>query len=161
MIRQINPTDAEAVVAIYNHYIIHSIATFELEPIDAQTMQQRIASIGDKYPYLVYEENNQILGYAYASEWKGRKAYSRTVETSVYLHSEAKGKGIGTKLYTQLIEELKSMNMHALIGGISLPNEASVALHEKFGFEKIGQFKEVGRKFDKWIDVGYWELVIL
>jgi phosphinothricin acetyltransferase len=81
------------------------------------------------------------------------------VETTVYLHENAKGKGIGTILYKELISLLKNKNVHAVIGGIALPNEASVALHEKMSFEKIGQFREVGYKFDKWIDVGYWELI--
>ncbi|MCU4155961.1 N-acetyltransferase [Carboxylicivirga sp. A043] len=160
MIRLVQMEDAPVIAAIYNHYISHSISTFELEPIEMAEMARRIKSISRQYPYFVYEEDNQLLGYAYASEWKSRKAYLQTVESSIYLHPEAQGKGIGTMLYTRLIDELKTLNIHAVIGGISLPNEASIALHEKLGFEKIGQFKEVGRKFDKWVDVGYWELVL-
>lgn len=159
MIRQVKLTDADSIASIYNHYIINSIATFELETIDSGEMLNRIQKVQVKYPFIVFEENKQILGYAYASEWKSRQAYAQTVESSVYLHPDAVGKGIGTQLYTHLIEELRRMNMHAVIGGISLPNDASIKLHENLGFTKIGQFKEVGWKFDKWIDVGYWELV--
>ncbi|MCG8582197.1 MAG: N-acetyltransferase family protein, partial [Bacteroidales bacterium] len=160
MIRPVKATDADCIAGIYNHYIDSSIATFELDLIDENEMLNRIKKINAKYPFIVFEESNQILGYAYASQWKLRKAYMKTVESSVYLHPEAHGKGIGTKLYSHLIGELNSMDIHAVIGGISLPNDASVRLHEKMGFQKIGQFKEVGRKFGKWIDVGYWELVL-
>jgi len=107
----------------------------------------------------VYSEGNKTLGYAYASKWKSRCAYKYSVETTVYLRPEVKGQGIGSKLYKELLTQLKEKNIHAAIGGIALPNDASIALHEKLGFKKIGQFKEVGYKFDKWIDVGYWELI--
>ncbi len=160
MIRPVKPSDATAIVSIYNHYIINSTATFELESIAVEEMRQRIEMISAKHPYIVFEEDNQLLGYAYASDWKQRKAYSQSVVSSVYLHPEAQGKGIGTQLYSRLLEALKNSDIHAVIGGISLPNEASIALHEKFGFEKVAQFKEVGKKFDQWIDVGYWELVL-
>lgn len=160
MVRPITLEDAKAVVEIYNYYIANSTATFEMEPIDEKEMQRRIKSISASYPYFVFEENNTILAYAYASQWKPRKAYKHTVESSVYLHPDAKGKGIGTLIYDQLIKQLSQMDIHAVIGGVSLPNDASVALHEKFGFEKIGQFKQVGYKFNQWIDVGYWELIL-
>jgi len=160
MIRNITLDDARAVGDIYNHYIENSIATFELEKIPVDEIIKRIKRVILKYPWIVYEENNQILGYAYADEWKVRKAYQHTVESTVYLRDETLGRGIGTKLYSHLIELLKSQDIHAVIGGISLPNEASIALHEKLGFEKIGQFREVGYKFDRWIDVGYWELIL-
>ncbi|WP_430816706.1 arsinothricin resistance N-acetyltransferase ArsN1 family B [Carboxylicivirga sp. RSCT41] len=160
MIRQVKPADASLIAGIYNHFIKHSIATFELDSIDSDEMLNRVKKITASYPFVVFEENDQILGYAYASAWKSRKAYARTVETSVYLHHKAQGKGIGTRLYSHLMNELKNKEIHAVIGGISLPNDASVKLHEKLGFQKIGHFKQVGRKFDKWIDVGYWELLL-
>lgn len=160
MIRKSHASDAPFVAAIYNHYVTSSIVTFELEPVTDDEMRNRMDAIAINYPYLVYEEEGTVLGYAYATQWKVRQAYQYTVESSVYLHPEAKGKGIGSKLYARLLDELKAMSIHAVIGGISLPNEASIALHEKFGFEKIGQFRQVGRKFDQWIDVGYWELIL-
>lgn len=160
MIRPVKPTDATAIAEIYNHYIHTSISTFELAPIDAVEMEKRINAYSPKYPWLVYEENDKVLAYAYSSPWKARKAYKHTVESSVYLNHQAFGRGIGTTLYTQLMDELRAIDIHAVIGGISLPNPASIALHEKLGFEKIGQFTQVGRKFDQWIDVGYWELIM-
>ncbi|WP_439183128.1 arsinothricin resistance N-acetyltransferase ArsN1 family B [Carboxylicivirga taeanensis] len=159
MIRTVKTTDAPAIAAIYNYFVTSSIVTFELEPVSAAEMARRIDTISAKYPYLVYEEGGVVLGYAYATQWKARQAYQHSVESSVYLHPEAKGRGIGSCLYAKLLGDLKERSIHAVIGGISLPNEASIALHEKFGFEKIGQFKQVGRKFDQWIDVGYWELL--
>jgi len=159
MIRPVKTTDSSQIAEIYNHYVLNSISTFELEPIDEAEMSNRINTISAKYPYIVFEENGQVMGYAYASEWKVRKAYANSVESSVYLHPTACSKGIGSKLYSMLLNELKKQDIHAVIGGISLPNKPSIALHEKLGFEKIGQFKEVGKKFNKWIDVGYWQLL--
>jgi phosphinothricin acetyltransferase len=159
MTRNIRPDDAAAICDIYNYYVLNTIITFEESVVSEEEMQSRIIQNTKKHPWIVYEQNDKISGYAYASEWKSRCAYKHSVETTVYLHENAKGKGIGTILYKELISLLKNKNVHAVIGGIALPNEASVALHEKMSFEKIGQFREVGYKFDKWIDVGYWELI--
>lgn len=157
MIRNVNLDDAGQICEIYNYYVLNTIVTFEESPVAEEEMKDRIRQI--KLPWIVYVENSQVTGYAYASEWKSRCAYKNSLETTVYLKNGESGKGIGSLLYTELINRLKAMNYHALIGGISLPNEASIALHEKFGFDKIGQFREVGNKFDRWIDVGYWELI--
>lgn len=159
MIRSVHLEDAEAIATIYNYYIENTTATFEEEAIDSEEMKKRISGIVSKYPYLVFEEEGAILGYAYGSDWKGRSAYKFTVESSIYLGPNAISKGIGSILYTALLKQLIALDFHAIIGGISLPNEASVALHEKFGFEKIALFKEVGFKFNKWVDVGYWQLI--
>ena len=160
MIRHAHPTDAPAICAIYNHYVLHTTITFEEIPVNDKEMEQRIATVQEKYPWLVYEEEGRIIGYAYASQWKPRSAYKHTVETSVYLAPEEKGRGIGRQLYSALIGELKKTDIHALIGGIALPNEASIKLHESIGYKKIGQFIEVGYKFNTWVDVGYWEMVV-
>jgi phosphinothricin acetyltransferase len=108
----------------------------------------------------VYEKEGEVVGYAYAGEWKSRCSYRYSVESSVYLKHGLSGEGIGSKLYTELFKLLETTDVHAIIGGIALPNEASVALHEKFGFEKIAHFKEVGYKFEQWVDVGYWEKIL-
>ena len=157
MIRTANPNDAHAILDIYSHYVYNSHSTFELTPPSVEYMEDKIKNA--QHPWLVYEED-KVIGYAYAIHWKLREAYQRTCESSVYLHHNAGGKGIGSKLYQELMDILKEQGYHAIIGGISLPNEASIRLHEKLGFEKIAQFKEVGYKFDKWIDVGYWELIL-
>lgn len=160
MIRAVKLEDALEIAEIYNYYILNSCVTFEELALSTEEMRGRIEAAHLKFPWLVFEKDNEILGYAYATIWKPRSAYKHTVESTVYLKKEAIKNGVGSLLYTALIGQLTDLGFHAVIGGISLPNEASVALHEKFGFEKIAQFKEVGFKFKKWIDVGYWELLI-
>ena len=107
-------------------------------------------------PYLVSEEDGEIIGYAYVSKFRERPAYEHSVETSIYLKNGCGGQGLGTKLYSELLSYASSQ-YHAIIGGIALPNEASIKLHEKCGFKKVAHFAEVGRKFGKWIDVGFWQ----
>lgn len=161
MIRPATSTDAEVIAAIYNHYVHHTIVTFEEDAVTVADMTQRITeTIAAELPWLVWEENGVVLGYAHASKWKSRCAYRYAVESTVYLDQTATGRGLGTRLYTALLAALRAKKIHGIIGGIALPNAASVALHEKLGFQKIGQFKEVGWKFEKWIDVGYWELLL-
>ena len=162
MIRPAQPSDAKAIAELYNHYILHSHATFETEPIDEAEMGMRIKRVQDKLklPWNVLEIDEKVVGYAYATQWKPRVAYARTVETSVYVDKDQFGKGYGKALYNELIGRLKAEGFHALLGGISLPNDGSVTLHEKLGFQKVAHFKETGFKFDQWIDVGYWELIL-
>ncbi len=162
MIRSVKDSDAEVISRIYNHYILETIITFEEAVVTAGDISERIKEVCEVFslPWLVLEENNQVVGYAYATKWKGRCAYRHSVETTVYLDPAAKSKGYGSQLYAALIAKLRERSIHAAIGGIALPNEQSVGLHEKFGFEKVAHFKEVGWKFKTWIDVGYWELIL-
>jgi phosphinothricin acetyltransferase len=161
MLRPATTADAAAIAAIYNHYVLNTIVTFEEEAVTTPGMTSRIAdTIAAELPWLVWVESGSVLGYAYASKWKSRCAYRYSVESTVYLDKDATGRGLGTQLYTALLTALQPRGIHGIVGGIALPNKASVALHEKLGFEKIGQFKEVGWKFEKWIDVGYWELIL-
>jgi phosphinothricin acetyltransferase len=159
MIRFVSSGDAERICAIYNHYIEHATATFEVEPVAIEDMQERIAAASRDRPWFVYELDTGLAGYAYASPWQSRCAYRFSLETTVYLSPDAVGRGVGTELYRHLIDDIRAQNIHSLLAAIALPNDASVALHEKLGFEKVGQFREVGWKFDQWIDVGYWELI--
>lgn len=160
MIRPVKLSDAEQLAEIYNYYILNSTATFEEEILSAKEMGKRIQGITEKYPYLVYEEDKQILGYAYAASWKTRIAYRHSVEASIYIREGNSGKGIGTRLYNELIFQLREMDFHAVLAGISLPNAHCIALHEKFGFKKVGEIEQIGYKFAKWINVGYWELIL-
>jgi phosphinothricin acetyltransferase len=112
------------------------------------------------YPWLVCEEGGKLLGYCYGHKWRERAAYRHSVELSVYLDPSATGKGTGSALLGALLADLRTRHAHCVIGGVSLPNEASVALLEKFGFRPAAHFKEVGNKFDRWIDVGYWQLLL-
>ena len=159
MIRQAFAVDADAVVRIYNHYVAHTIITFEEEPVSSSEMVGRMAAVAsDSLPWLVAEQEGAILGYARATKWKPRSAYRLSVETTIYLAPECLQRGIGTSLYQLLLKQLKDQGFHTAIGGIALPNAGSVALHEKLGFRKVAHFAEVGFKFGKWIDVAYWQL---
>lgn len=160
IIRSCNTKDAESVCDIYNHYIETSVATFEEDCLQAIDMEQRIKANFDNYPWLVCEDQDQIVGYAYASLWKQRSAYKNSVESTVYIKQGFHGKGYGSVLYQSLLDELKLTDLHTVVAGITLPNEASVLLHERLGFEKSAHFKQVGRKFDQWLDVGYWQLML-
>jgi L-amino acid N-acyltransferase YncA len=157
--RDATAADAAAIAEIYNYYVLHTIVTFEEEAVTTEDMAGRIQEVTAKFPWIVYEAEGRILGYAYAGAWKSRCAYRNSVETTVYLTADAAGKGIGSGLYHRLLERLQQQGLHAAIGGIALPNEASVRLHEKYGFQKIGEFIEVGYKFNQWINVGYWQII--
>ena len=160
MIRAIADSDCDAVTRIYNHYITDTIITFEEEPITAAEIASRVQEVlSSDLPWIVAEEGGEIVGYAYASKWKSRAAYRFSVETTVYLGANRTRGGWGTKLYSELFDQLRARGIHAAIGGIALPNEASIALHEKFGMEKVAHFPEVGFKFGRWIDVGYWQII--
>jgi len=161
MLRAATTADATAIAAIYNPYVVGTIITFEEEAVSDVEMAQRITDVLEAgLPWFVWEEAGRVLGYAYAGKWKSRCAYRYAVESSIYLDQAATGRGLGTKLYGALIAALRERRIHSVIGGIALPNPASVALSEKMGFQKIGHFKEVGWKFEQWIDVGYWELIL-
>lgn len=162
MIRSVLDKDAAYIGKIYNYYISETVATFETEIISPDIISDRIAKVqNDNLPWLVAEDDSgQVIGYAYASKWRERFAYRFSVEITVYLSPNASGAGIGTKLYEALFVELKHRSIHSVIGGISLPNPSSIALHEKFGLEKVAHFKAVGFKFDQWLDVGYWQGLI-
>lgn len=159
MIRKATASDANSITRIYNYYISETYVTFEEDSIDDTEMARRIAEthMAD-LPFLVHEDElGRLTGYAYASKWKGRCAYRYSLEVTVYLGHDKVGKGVGTQLYKELFKQLKQLGYHAVLGGITLPNPASVALHEKFGMRKSAHFKEVGFKFETWVDVGYWQ----
>lgn len=160
MLRKVTPNDANAIAHIYNYYVKNTDITFETELVPDSEMRQRILEISGKYPYLVYEESGKILGYCYASLWKKREAYHNTVESTVYLSPSSQGKGIGGLLMNALLDELKKTHIHAVIACITLPNPSSIKLHEKLGFKQVSHFMEVGYKFERWIDVSDWELLL-
>jgi phosphinothricin acetyltransferase len=159
IIRKVKLDDAKPIAEIYNFYIENTHHSFEIAPVGVEEMKERILGTSENYPFLIAEENWEVTAYAFAACFKPRSAYKYSVEVSVYVKSDSKQKGIGTKLYERLFDELSKTNVHAIIAGISLPNEGSVKLHEKFGMEKVAHFREVGFKLGRWIDVGYWELI--
>ncbi len=160
MIRPASPDDAAAICAIYNHYVANTTITFEELAVSVDDMAQRIRDVGASLPWFVDEQAGQVLGYAYATPWRARSAYRFSVESTVYVSPDQPRKGVGSSLYRALLEDLRARGMRVVLGGIAQPNPASVALHESLGFEKVAHFKQVGRKFDQWIDVAYWELAL-
>ena len=160
-IRPAREDDAAAMASIYNYYVTETFATFEIHPIPAAGMAGRLkTTLEASLPWILAETEEGIVGYAHASPWRSRRAYRFSVETTIYVERAHLGQGIGTQLYCELIERLRSDGLHVAIGGIALPNDACIALHEKVGFERIAHFREVGFKFGRWIDVGYWERVL-
>lgn len=160
-IRPAGVRDAEAIARIYNHYVRDTVITFEVDDVDPESMARRIDETNAAgLPWLVAEAGEGVAGYAYASTWKSRCAYRFSVESTIYLDPGQTGRGIGRPLYAALIDGIRDCSMRVAIGGIALPNPASIALHESLGFRKIGQFEQVGYKFDRWIDVGYWQLTL-
>jgi len=158
MIRAAELSDAETLSEIYNHYILNTHVTFEEDAIDVDEMRSRLSetwSVG--LPWLVAEESGKVEGFAYASKWKSRCAYRYSAEVTVYLSHLSLAKGIGTALYSQLFERLRDKSIHVVLAGISLPNDLSIALHEKIGMKKAAHFDEVGYKFGEWVDVAYWQ----
>lgn len=161
IIRSAEQSDARDLAAIYNHYVAESVITFEEDPIDHAEMARRIHGVQSaSLPWLVAAETGKVVGYAHATPWKTRSAYRFSVEITVYVATGNAGRGIGSLLYSELFTALEKLGVHAVIGGIALPNDASIALHQKFGMVKVAHFQQVGFKFNRWIDVGYWERIL-
>ena len=156
-LRDAHAADAAAIAAIYNHYVATTVISMETEAVAASEMAERVADVqGGGLPWLVLIEDGQLRGYAYASKWRTRPGYRHAVEASVYIDADQRGRGFGLLLYRALLARLEGF--HTVIGGIALPNAASIALHEKLGFRQVACFHEVGHKFGAWVDVGYWQL---
>lgn len=166
MIREAEPmADAEQVAEIYNHYVLHDTATFEVDDIGGADMANRIAKVqGEGLPWLVATDSLGVVGFAYAGAFHERAAYVHTLSVSIYLAPGERGRGLGGTLYRELLKRAQAVNepphapIRSLIALIALPNEASVRLHESLGFTKVGVIGDAGRKFGRWIDVGYWQL---
>ncbi len=161
MLRHVAPADAEAICAIYNPHVRDTIVTFEDVPVSPAQMAERIAQVqGAGYPWWVADAGGRIAGYAYAARWRSRAAYDPTVETTIYVAADAQRGGIGVPLYDALLGDLADRGYHVALGCIALPNPASVAFHERCGFRKVAHHAEVGRKFGRWIDVGFWQRML-
>ena len=160
MIRLLIDNDVRQVYDIYMPYIENTVITFEKEKPSFEAFYQRVLNIKKNYPYLVYEEDGKILGYAYASRFRDRKAFDNTCELSIYLIDKAKGKGIGKKLLSKMLEYLRLQNINSVVSCITVPNLASNHLHESMGFTLCGYFHNSGIKFDKLLDVKFYELIL-
>ena len=157
-VRRARPDDVPAIAAIYGHAVRTSIATFDLEVPGEQVWAARVDVSGDGEHVLVVELDGEVAGYAYSSRFRPRPGYAGTRESSIYLAPHAVGRRWGTALYRALLDLLREDGIHVVTAVVALPNDASVALHERLGFRHVGTLHEVGRKFDRWIDTAWYEL---
>lgn len=157
LIRRAELCDAQNITEIYNGYILNTTATFETEAVDEPEMRRRILEKLTNHDWLVAEVRGRIVGYAYYGPFRPRPAYAQTAESTIYLSGGNVGKGLGTLLYSQLIDSAAEKGFRELIGVIALPNAASVRLHGKLGFREVGRLEGVGRKFGSYIDVALWQ----
>ena len=152
-IRFAKPSDARSLLDIYAPYVENTAITFEYEVPTIEDFATRIAKTLEKYPYLVAEEDGVVVGYAYASTYYARAAYDWAVELSVYVSQDARGQGVGSKLYDALEDLLEQIGYIHFLACISLPNEASLALHRKRGYQQVAHFPKIGYKFNRWHDI--------
>jgi phosphinothricin acetyltransferase len=155
-IRTARPEDAQAIAAIYAPYVLETAISFEDVPPTPDEMAARMAAVAAAHPFLVCETGGEVVGYAYAGAHRARAAYRWSVDTTAYVTPHLHGQGIGRALYGDLLDRLARQGFHAAFAGIALPNDKSVGLHEALGFRHLGTYAEVGFKFGKWHDVGWW-----
>jgi len=152
--------DLPALTAIYNHYVVNTAITFDLLPFEADNRRPWFddhSSSGRHRLLVAADQDGSLLGYATTSRWRPKAAYDTTVESSVYCRPDVVGRGIGSALYSALFESIAGEDIHRIVAGVSQPNPASVALHERFGFRPVGVFSNVGRKFEQYWDVAWFE----
>lgn len=158
-IRLATTADADSIAAIYRQYVADTVISFETEPPDGAEMARRMAA-PPPLPWFVAERAGRVSGYAYASAHRARAAYRWSVDVSVYLAADERGQGTGRALYARLLDAVRGLGYVNAYAGIALPNPASVGLHEAMGFRPVGVYRNVGYKFGRWHDVGWWELAL-
>lgn len=157
-IRKAAESDLPALLEIYNVVVRTSSATFDLEEQSLEKRKKWFAKFNDQHPLIVADENGTVVGYASLSTFREKEAYRQTAESSVYVHEDHHGKGIGRLLMTNLIQRAKDLKFHTIVAGITGGNDSSVQLHEKLGFQQVGVFREVGYKFGQYHDVAFFQL---
>ena len=181
MIRSVEPSDIPQILQIYEYYILNSHVTFEEEVPTLMEFTERVNDIHKKYPFLVFVENEKVLGYSYANLFRTRNAYRFTTEVCkckkisdytnlfinwkiifrwLYVDKNHFGKKIGSNLYAKLLSILKEQGYHSAIGCLAVPNDSSIKLHKNFGFKNCGNFEETGYKFNQWYSTEFWQLML-
>lgn len=160
LVRPFADPDITPANALTNHYIQHTAIHFATQPATDQEFRDGWLSTREKFPWFTAEVQGRFAGYAKAYTWRTRAAYDNTAEVGLYVHPDFHRQGVGRALYAALINDCKARGLHTLVAGIALPNESSIRLHEACGFTYTGTFREVGRKFDQWHDVGFWQLML-
>jgi len=156
-LRTATAADLPTIAAIYNDAVLTSVATFDVEPQPPELFAARVASNRPGDHVVVAEVDGRVVGMAYAATYRARPAYDGTRETSVYLAADARGRGLGRALYDELLRRVDADGIHTCLAVIAEPNAASQALHTALGFERVGTLREVGRKFDRWVDTTWWQ----
>ena len=159
VLRTATDADLPAIADIYNDAVLTSVATFDVQVQPPELFAARVASTRAGDHVVVAQEGGRVVGMAYAASYRPRPAYDRTRETSVYLSPHARGRGVGRSLYTELLRRVDADGIHVVLAVIAEPNDASAALHTALGFERVGTLREVGRKFDRWVDTTWWQRV--
>ena len=158
LIHEFTDADVAPANALTNHYIIHTVVHFGYAPATDEQFADLWRKGRERFPWLAAEIDGRFAGYAKAAVWRERDAYARTVETGIYITRESQGRGVGKALYAALLDRVQARGFRTAIGGITLPNAPSVRLHETLGFRHVGDYEAVGYKFDKWHDVGFWQI---
>jgi len=157
-IRNATISDTGPITAIYNDAIDHTVASVWFDHRPVSELAERIESATELHPTLAAEIDGVVVGGAWAGPWNPRNGYDSTVEFTVYVDGSVRGRGVGKALYSELIRRVRAAGARDAIGGISLPNDASVRLHESLGFRHVGTFEGIAEKFGRCLDVGYWQL---
>ena len=153
------PSDADAIAAIYAHHVLHGTASFEIEPPSVESWREKVAAVTARgWPFLVARSEDEVLGYAYATQFRDRAAYRFTCENSIYVDHRHLSRGIGRRLLAALVEEARRAGFHEMIAVVGGAEPASIALHEACGFTEAGRMRKVGHKFDRWLDTVYLQL---
>lgn len=160
VIRRMIPADWEPMHQIYAYYIEHTTITFDVQIPDMEAYARKMRDICEEGIAWTCEDDGRVVGFCYAHRWKEKEAYAGTRETTVYVHPDEKGRGIGLRLMKQLITDAEAQGVHALIACITCPNTASEHLHENLGFVPVSRFREVGQKFGTWLDVADYQLLL-
>jgi phosphinothricin acetyltransferase len=159
-IRPAGAGDLASINAIYNHYVLHCTCTYQTEPSTAAEREAWFAQHGPGYPVVVAEQDGEVIGWASLSRFHPREAYRHSVEDSVYVRHDVQRRGVGHALLAEMVRQAAELGYHAVLGGISADREASIALHARLGFEKVAHFREVGFKFDRWLDVVWMQRLL-
>jgi L-amino acid N-acyltransferase YncA len=157
IVRRARADDAAAFSAIYGPIVAETTISFEEVPPTEDEFRARIAAIGETWPWLVGEADGDVLGYVYASQHRERAAYRWSVDVAAYVRADARGRGVASTLYRTLFRVLAQQGFHRAFAGITLPNDASIALHRSVGFDLVGVYPEVGYKFGAWRDTSWWQ----
>ncbi|MGJ8636715.1 MAG: GNAT family N-acetyltransferase [Phycisphaerales bacterium] len=159
-IRPTQPEDVASITALLNHEIVQGVAHFGTEPIEQTEISEQLKSAGDQFPWYSAFDGDEFLGFCKSAPWSPRGGYTWTAEITIYLMPQARGRGIGKKLYSKLLSTLKAQRFQVIVAGVSEPNPASVALHTSIGMEQTGYNTRMGFKHGKWIDVSYYQMIL-